>query len=170
MSAPAVIDTLEFACSGESASGTLPIMRFKRLDDVLFDAAGGVGYELRGGKTARNQPQLEIRITGCLHLQCQRCLGLLEYDVDISNTIVLVPRGVKADAEMAEPDAPDAIEANAELDVAGLIEDEILLSLPLAPRHPEGACTSRFERQHEMIAGQTSFAKLASLKRPRDKH
>src|SRR5207253_1741595 len=103
------------------------------------------------------------------HLQCQRCLGLLEYRIAVTNTLLLVPRGSNADAELDDPESPDAIEADRELDVAALIEDEVLLSLPLAPRHPEGTCTGRFE-QHETFPAHASFAKLAQIKRPRDKH
>jgi uncharacterized metal-binding protein YceD (DUF177 family) len=35
----------------------------------------------------------------------------------------------------------DAQVAESRLDVASLVEDEILLSLPLMPRHPEGECS-----------------------------
>jgi uncharacterized protein len=171
MSAAAVIDSLEFAQAEQSIAGSVPVASLKRLEDVLFDTEGAVSYEVRGGRNARNRPQLELRITGRLHLQCQRCLGLLNYAVDVTNILLLVPRGTQADDDLEDPEAPDAIEANPELDVAGVIEDEVLLSLPLAPRHPEGACASRIERAlGEAAQPQTAFAKLAGLKRPRNTH
>lgn len=171
MSALAVVDSLEFARSEQSVSGSVPVASLKRLEDVLFDGAGRVSYEVRGACDERNRPRLELRIEGRLHLQCQRCLGLLIYPVDVTTTLLLVPRGAKADEEMDDPESHDAIEASAELDVAGLIEDEVLLSLPLAPRHPEGTCASRIVMRD--IAGErskTAFAELAALRRPRNKH
>ena len=66
---------------------------------------------------------------------------------------------------------PDAIEASTELDVAALIEDEVLLSLPLAPRHAEGACTGRVATQvKDDVRKHSAFAELGALKRPHNKH
>lgn len=171
MSAPAVIDSLEFARSAQSISGTLPIASLKRLDDLLVDADGNVRYALLGSRDERNRPQLELRIEGRLHLQCQRCLGLLDYPVDITNVLLIVPQGARAEDDMDDPQAPDAIEASAELDVGELIEDEVLLALPLAPRHRDGACASRIATA-ALQAGksESAFAKLAELRRPLDKH
>lgn len=169
MSAAAVIDSLEFARAEQRMSGRLSVASLRRLDDVLFDDKGDVEYTVQGGRNERNRPQLELRITGVLHLQCQRCLSLLNYPVDISSTLLLVARGESTDEELDDPEAPDAIEAAAELDVPALIEEEVLLSLPLAPRHPEGRCERRAEIQME-APQQKAFAKLAALKEPRRKH
>jgi uncharacterized protein len=168
MSAAGVIDSLEFAHAEQQLHGSLPVESLNRLEDVLFDPHGRLVYEVRGSLDERNRPRLELKIGGNLHLQCQRCLGLLEYDVDVVNTLLLVPPGAPADPEVDDPEAPDVIEASPELDVAGLIEDEVLLSLPLAPRHPEGACASRLARGADAKARPMPFAELAALKRPRE--
>ena len=169
MSAPAVIDALEFARTAQELSGSVPVSTLQRLDDILHDTTGSVSYEVRGRQDERKRPLLALAVTGELHLQCQRCLGLLEYPLDVANTLVVVPRGAAPEDDLEDPDAPDVLEAEPELDVVALIEDEILLSLPLAPRHPEGVCASRFDTQSEEDAAQTAFAKLAALKRPRNK-
>ena len=169
MSAPAVIDSLEFARSAQSLSGTLPVARLQRLHDVLIDTEGSLSYEVCGGRDARNRPQLKLRITGALDLQCQRCLGLLAYAVDVSNTVLLIPPDERANGDIDDAEAADAIEATAELDVTTLIEEEVLLSLPLAPRHAEGACASRLE-QPVAAAAESAFAKLGALGRSRDQH
>jgi uncharacterized protein len=163
MSAPPVIDGLEFSRSEQQLRGSLPVRDLRRLEDLLHDASGSLDYELKGTRDARNRPQLALKVVGRLHLQCQRCLGLLDYPVDVANTLLVVPRDAQSDEEMTDPEAPDAIEADPQLEVAGLIEDEILLSLPLAPRHPEGACASRLE-QHDRSGSKSVFAELASLK------
>ncbi len=167
MSAAAVIDSLEFARAGDELRGTVSVADLKRLDDVLFDPQGRLHYELQGGRDARNRPRLELRVSGPLHLQCQRCLGLLDYAVDIEATLVVVQRGAQLDGDMDDPDAPDVIEADPEFEVAALVEDEVLLSLPFAPRHPEGVCASRLP-QKQPIESTKAFAELAALKRPRN--
>ena len=72
----------------------------------------------------------------------------------------LGPENVLATFERALEFQVDAIELDGELDVLALVEDEILLALPIAPRHqvcdapqPEGG-TSK----------ESPFAALASLR------
>jgi uncharacterized protein len=105
-----------------------------------------------------------------LQLQCQRCLGPFDYPVDVRNTLLLMQRGADADEELDDPEGPDAIEANPELDVIALVEDEVLLSLPLSPRHPEGACVSRTAPAAAPAdTREAPFARLAQLKSPPNK-
>ena len=170
MSAPPVIDALEFARSAQEASGSVSVSALQRLEDLLHDTSGMLHYELRGRRDERNRPLIGLNVTGGLHLQCQRCLGLLEYPVDFSNTLLVLPQGAEPKGDPEDPDEPDSIEASEELDVVALIEDEVLLSLPLAPRHPEGTCVSRFESQPQENAASPAFEKLAALKRPENKH
>jgi uncharacterized protein len=168
MSAPAVIDSLEFARAAQSMSGSLPVASLQRLHDVLFDTDGSLSYEVRGGCDSRQRPQLELRITGDLDLQCQRCLGLLPYVVDVRNTVLLIPPAEQTSEDIDDAQTADAIEASPELEVTSLIEEEVLLSLPLAPRHAEGECASRLEQTAR--AAESAFAKLGALKRPRNQH
>ena len=166
MSAAAVIDSLEFARAEEELRGTLPVVGLKRLEDILFDSTGALSYVLSGGRDELERPRLELKIQGPLHLQCQRCLERLDYALDVSSMLIVVPEGTRLPDEIDDPEGPDTIEANPELDVAALIEDEVLLSLPLAPRHAEGVCESRLEQQDEAAEEASAFAQLATLKRP----
>lgn len=165
MSAPAqtVIDSLEFARTEQTLRGGLPISGLARLQDSLHDALGQVDFVLRGGSDARGRPMLALDISGALHLQCQRCLGRLDYPLRLANTVLLVTRG---EAESGKFDDEDIewIAASAELDVAGLIEDEIILSLPYAPRHDEGRCGHGPGAARDE-APVSAFARLATLKK-----
>jgi uncharacterized protein len=163
MSAPAVIDSLEFARSAQKSAGELPVVQLERLHDVLADTEGTLVYALRGGKDARQRPYLALKIDGELHLQRQRCLEAFSYPLRLQSTLLLVPRGEQLDELMDDPTGPDAVEANAELNVAELIEDEVLLSLPLSPRHPEGVCVNR-RRDENRATTPSAFSQLAALK------
>jgi uncharacterized protein len=160
MPAQTVIDSLEFARTGQFLSGNLPIGSLARLKDSLFDELGEVRFEVRGSQDARGRPVLALDIRGLLHLQCQRCLGMLEYPLWVSNTLLLTGPGA---AEFEEQEA-ESIEASGELDVGGLVEDEIILSLPYSPRHEEGACRQAEGAQAPRSAAG-AFEKLAALKR-----
>jgi len=168
MSAVAVIDSLEFARAGQELRGSLPVAGLKRLEDSLFDTQGILGYELSGGVDELNRPRLELKIQGPIHLQCQRCLDRLDYAVDVYSTLVVLPEGQQPPEEIDDPEGPDMIEASAELDVSALVEDEVLLTLPLAPRHPDGMCESRL-KQEAGTERASAFAKLAALKQPNNR-
>lgn len=160
MPAQTVIDSLEFARSGQQLSGGVPVPDLARLKDSLYDERGEIRFELKGGRDARGRPVLALDIRGMLHLRCQRCLGLLEYPLAVSNTLLLVSPGT---GELEEDDA-ETVEASGALEVAGLVEDEIILGLPYAPRHGEGECRQAEGGGTGRVA-VAAFEKLAALKR-----
>lgn len=157
-----VIDSLEFARTGQTLRGSLPLPGLTRLKKSLVDALGVIEFEVKGGHDARRRPVLMLAIHGLLHVQCQRCLGALEHPLQVLNTLLLVTAGESAAGDLDEEDA-EWIEASGNLDVATLVEDEILLSLPFAPRHEEGSC-SHVSSEAADGAAASAFAKLAVLK------
>ena len=165
-----VIDSLEFARAGRQMSGRLPVAGFTRISDLLMngmDDGGTLDYTVVGASDGQNQPRLNLQVAGMLHLQCQRCLGPLDYRVAISNTLNLAPPGspmLESDDTLDVVDAPDCIEASAELDVVTLVEDEVLLDLPPHPRHADGMCVSGAASYEAKRDGDTKFAGLAALK------
>lgn len=132
------------------------------MKDSLADALGAVEFEVKGGHDARRRPILMLAIHGTLHLQCQRCLGALDYPLQVLNTLLLVTAGEAAAGDLDEDDA-EWIEASGNLDVAALVEDEIIMSLPYAPRHGEGSCRQVGTAVADGAAA-SAFAKLAALK------
>lgn len=163
MSAQAVIDSLEFARTGQTLRGSLPVSGLTRLQDDLYDALGEVEFVVQGGTDARQRPVLMLDVRGVLHLRCQRCLGALDYPLRLANTLPLVS-GAEAASDAAGDEDIEWVEASAELDVADLIEDEVLLDLPYAPRHDEGCCTRDAGGRQER-AKPSLFAKLVALKK-----
>jgi uncharacterized protein len=158
-----VIDSLEFARTGQTLRGSLSLPGLTRLKESLADAVGTVEFEVTGGHDTRSRPILTVSIRGMLHLQCQRCLEALDHPLQVLNTLMLVAAGAGAAGELDDEDV-EWIEASRELDVASLVEDEILLSLPYAPRHEEGACRPVGAAVADGATG-SPFAALAALKR-----
>jgi uncharacterized protein len=158
-----VIDSLEFARTGQSLRGSLPLPGLARLRDSLADTLGTVEFEVKGGLDARDRPILTIVVHGMLHLQCQRCLEALDHRLQVLNTLLLVAAGAAAAGKLDDEET-EWIEASRELDLATLVEDEILLSLPYAPKHEEGTCRPH-GRAAQGAAAASAFSKLAELKR-----
>lgn len=163
MSAQTVIDSLEFARARQELRGNLSVASLARLQDCLYDTAGSVEFAVTGGCDDEKRPILALDISGLLHLQCQRCLESMDYPLRLANTLLLVRPGENPDETVADPDAIDYVEASTEMDIAGLIEDEILLSLPFSPRHKEGECGNRAPGAETDKPG--AFARLAELKK-----
>ena len=163
MFARAVIDSLEFARTEQTLHGNLPVSSLARLQDSLHDALGQVDVVVQGGKDAQRRPILRLDITGALHLRCQRCLGLLDYALRLRNSLLLVGQA-EADSGALDDMEVDWIVAGPEQNVAALVEDEIILSLPYAPRHADGQCEHGGARDRG-DGTASPFAKLAALKR-----
>ena len=109
------------------------------------------------------RPALRLRIDGALQLVCQRCLGALEYPLHIEVSLQLATTQAEIDANPLEAAGPERIVASREMRVRDLVEDELLLAIPLAPRHERcggrEAQTERGSREKE----QSPFADLRGL-------
>jgi uncharacterized protein len=166
MSARAVIDSLEFARAGQYLRGEAPVGELARLTDSLYDASGELKYELTGGLDGRQRPRLELAVEGSINLRCQRCLGSLAFPVAVrANLLVLTEQ---SGGDTAEIDDLDGIPADAHTDVWSLVEDEILLAIPLSPRHVEEQCSPAAKAAGDQAA--SPFAALAKLTRERIKN
>jgi uncharacterized protein len=161
MSAQTVIDSLEFARIEQTLRGTLPVTGMARLHDRLYDTHGLVDFVLQGGHDARRRPTLTLAVSGVLHMQCQRCLGHLDYLLRFGTTLLLASPG-EAAAGGFDAEEDEWIEPSAQLDVASLVEDEIILSLPYSPRHPDGLCSPNPDLSAR-DEHRSAFAKLATL-------
>jgi uncharacterized protein len=166
MSGQTVIDSLEFAHAARELRGSVPVARLARLRDCLFDTEGEVHFVVSGGYDGERRPTLQVEISGLLHVRCQRCLGALEYPLRLSNRLLLLGEGENWGAEADDPDAAECIDAGPEMDVVALIEDEIVLSLPFAPRHTEDRCQGVFGGHEGEVKKPSAFVKLAVLKNP----
>jgi len=130
-----VINGLEFARTGSELQGAWPVADFPRLRDALRTDEGTLQCELRGMPGELGRPLLRLRVEGALQFVCQRCLGALEYPLHIEVALQLAATQAEIDADPLGAGGPERIVANREMPVRDLLEDELLLAIPLAPRH-----------------------------------
>ena len=138
-----VIDGYDFAASRACLSGVWPIGDFARLSPLLSSQAGTVEYSLEGMPDAKDGPALHLRIRGVLQLGCQRCLAPLEFPLRIHAVLVLARSQAEIDALPVEAEGPDWMVASKAMEVHELLEDELLLAVPYAPRHEHCAAQAR---------------------------
>jgi uncharacterized protein len=153
------IDSVDFARNGKEIRGEIAVSELSRLGDLLAKPGGSLTYIVSGFREGDSN-MLGISLQGSCTLRCQRCLGELEYPVDMTSRLLLLPAD-KLD-EVEDDDDVDAIEADPRLDVLALIEEELLLDLPFAPRHPEGECVPATNGLQQKAS---PFAVLAGLKK-----
>jgi uncharacterized protein len=155
-----ISDSFAFARDGRVLEGTLPVASLERLHDQLANVAGELAFRLQGRTGQRGELLLEVEVSGTLALACQRCLEAIVFDLDVDSLLELVPEGAELSQEELEDDTRDFLPVAGELDVAQLLEDEVLLALPVAPRH------ERCGLPGAAAAGEQihPFATLAALK------
>lgn len=159
-----VIDGFEFASAGATQQGTWPLSDLPRLRDMLASDAGEVAYDLSGVRDERGRPGLRLKVRGTLQLRCQRCLEAMPLEVQTDETLVLAATLAEIHAEPADANAADRVVAGREMALRELIEDELILAVPYAPRH-EQCIAAGAGKDGEKVS---PFAALRSLMR--DKH
>ncbi len=134
-----VIDGLEFAKTGSRLEGIWPVAGFGRLRNALSTDAGTMRYELLGVPQEQGRPALRLNLDGALQLVCQRCLGALEFPLHIEVSLRLAATQAEVDAQPLESGGRESIVAGRKMQVHALVEDEMLLAIPMVPRHQDCA-------------------------------
>lgn len=132
-----------------------------RLAELLTTTAGSLSVRLEGWRDEQGKSWLQLDIAGEPVLCCQRCLGGMKYPLAIRSRLQLIAPGADWPDDDLEDDSADAIAADAELNVLSLVEDEVLLALPIAPRHEQCESPSASASGN----GSSPFAALADLKK-----
>lgn len=160
------IDGLDFARKSLEIRDTIAVFDFSRLKDLLFSPDGEVQFRLSGGRDTQGHPELELHVQGHFNLACQRCLGAMPFDLDATTRFLLVPDESRLPAPEDERDDVDYIVADAPIDVLALVEDEVLLGLPLAPAHDDLNCSDALSAAKEQK--ESPFKVLQGLKLNKD--
>ncbi len=158
-----MVNSLEFARNSRFIEGNVPLKWLPHLADRLLELDSSLAVSLEGWQS-EEKFLLRLVIDGTLLLQCQRCLASVRLPMQVNGVLQLISTDEDWPDEELMDDEMDAIEASEALDVVGLIENEVLLALPLAPRHEYCELpgeTGAAENEY----GSASFLALAALKK-----
>lgn len=125
----------EMASRSEQVSGEIGPKDLSRLSSLLYSDADHqrIDVQLSFHRGPQGFPEIAGKASGSIELRCQRCLGALDWPVELNFQLVVVESESDID-EIARPF--DAVVAGEHgIDLAKLVEDELLGSLPLAPMH-----------------------------------
>lgn len=179
---PERADTSKLFARNGSISAVLPLHRLARLTANLAgsdaEADTPVQVELQFGHDEEGRRRLQGQLQTQVTQLCQRCLQPMQQTLQCTLDLLVLD---SEDELEALPDADDistdaVVDEAGELDLLALIEDELLLSLPLAPLHEDPHCStvlntlrSRAQAEADAIEQRANpFAVLAGLKSGKD--
>jgi uncharacterized protein len=135
---PIEVDPWRFCRDGQSWETRSEVAAFPRLAHEFTQ--GTLICRVVGRVDQRGSLSLQLTVSGKVELPCQRCLVSMPYVVEVGRTLYLARNEAEMERLDALPDS-DAIQAGETLNLVDLVEDEVLLSLPLAVMHAEGKCS-----------------------------
>jgi uncharacterized protein len=173
------LDIKAFANSQGTLAGKALLSGFERL---LAQAQGQEGArqvawtahgEMRTGASGDEQCWLHVQASLSLPQTCQRCLSDVDIPVRVARDFRFVATEAQAEAEDEEAEE-DVLAWSQSFDLLALIEDELLMALPLVPLHevcPTGVTMSAQDADFEPTEGKkhNPFAVLANFQTSKSK-
>ena len=148
---------------GEIALSELKrLVELLHLDDVGVDGRSvALSFEFLGSEF--DVPMLAGRLQTSLEVECQRCLKPLELPMDLDFRLL-----IDASDELLSHSSEDTLYSDAGyIDIAEVVEDELILAIPLVAMHEDTACNDNWrasELQAETPVKENPFAVLQQLK------
>ncbi len=161
---PARIEVSRAAASVLTLEGRLPWQRLNRVVELLSDSSGEISYRLDFGHDTQGRVQVSGMLAGKASLICQRCLRPMSWRFELPVELQLV----QSEAEEAAARSDCLLVQDDALNPRDLIEDELLLALPSAPKHTDpaecGQAHIAATPPQETEPVKRPFAALAQLK------
>lgn len=160
------IDTLNLSGGPQFVEGQVLSGELTRLvQDFPAQGDSAIQWSLSASIDNVNRRVLEVRAQGSVVLECQRCMKPFVWPVDISNMVEVVTDEAQLEDD-GDADGPDRILCNGRLDALGLVEDELILSIPYVPMHDVCPDTLELSTGEPMPESRPSpFAVLGELKK-----
>ncbi|HXD04550.1 MAG TPA: DUF177 domain-containing protein [Burkholderiaceae bacterium] len=170
---PVRLDVEAFAREAGELQGEWPQSQFERLNQSCSagaDPAAVVDWQARGELRERRGavPEVWLHLTGrtVAKLECQRCLQPVEEPLEFERSFRFVDDEAQA-AKLDEDSEEDVLALTRSLDLRELVEDELLLALPIVPRHevcPQPLASAHSPEDFEEAERVNPFAALRHLK------
>jgi len=165
-----------FALEHAPLDGQAPLAQFPRLVDEAVQAVADAAVHfqalgsMRADPTGAAVPWLQLQGRVDIDLVCQRCLEPVTTRVQFDREFRFVESEEAALAQDEEYEE-DLLVNSAQFDLLELVEDELLMALPVSPKHekcPGDLRLSAADADFETASDRPNpFAKLAQLKTPK---
>ncbi|MBF7141526.1 MULTISPECIES: YceD family protein [Pseudomonas] len=165
---PPHVDPRKLADRGVTLQGSLPLADLERLCDLLSDNVGTVQAKLIFERAEDHTALMHSDLSVDVKMVCQRCLELVTLPIHSECTYAVVREGANT---QSLPKGYDVLELGEDpLDLRAVIEEELLLALPIIPAHHPEECQQPAgleepEPTEDEVTRSNPFSVLAQLKR-----
>lgn len=128
------IDPYKMAKRGETMQDSIAVSLLPRVKNLLASEVGEVKYQLAFGVDSEGFNFINGKLEGLLTFCCQRCLQPVEQDISCSFAVCLVKNDSEA-KDLPSAYEPVLVDGDGNLDPIELLEDELILALPLVAMH-----------------------------------
>jgi uncharacterized protein len=154
-----VIDA-RFCNEEKCVGGEVQVAALPRLRESVALPDGSARFEVVSTRVD-GKPAVRVQVSGLVMLECQRCLLPMSFKFESRRALVFADPPADPDDEGEDA---DFVGADVRLDAMELLEEEVLLCLPMIPRHPSGECPA--EPPAAQSGGKPSpFAALKVVRR-----
>lgn len=161
------INPLRLAKAKERIVGNVQLASLARLKGILLENKGKLKYSLSFDYDESGVCVVESSIEARLILQCQRCFEPVEVEIQKSSLLGVVNDEDEFDS-LAREYEPLQLDDDV-ITVEELVEDELLLSIPLSALHPVDKCTGIEDLERiNAEAKLNPFSGLAALIKDKD--
>ena len=162
---PTFIDPSQLAHSHHRLTGQVALAQMTRIHDRLSDIQGDVLIDWQFGIDDKHRTKIDGYIKTQFIMLCMRCMQPMSWTIDAKTALILLKDGQSSD------DIPDDYEGISltitPISLTSLIEDELILALPLVARHT--VCPSNeyvlSENVTEPLTPSNPFHILSELKK-----
>jgi len=137
---PAHLNIPAFIDAGGACSGHVALSRYPRLMEDLQGSIAGLDVqwhahgELRPVLGGHAERWLHLEVSALVPMTCQRCLAPVELPLQVDRWFRFVADEATAEAQDEGVDE-DLLVTSRDFDLYALVEDELLMELPVVPRH-----------------------------------
>ena len=135
---PHAVEALKCCQQQVRIQGTVPLASLPRLASQLQCTDGEASVTLAFHTDEQARRRVDGSLAAVLPLVCQRCLDVVEVPVTATLSLALVWNDEQA-ARLPRSLDP-VVMTDQELDLHAVVEEELLLAMPLVPQHAAGQC------------------------------
>jgi uncharacterized protein len=151
---PSYIDTRKVFQRREKICGQMDLKRLQTFQECLAEGTDArISVELSFSSNEIRQRLITGKLRAKVQLSCQRCLEPVA--IELADDIKLVLLVDETDAAELDPTLDPWIDADYKLDIARLIEEQLILCMPIVSYHPDGDC---IEKLNYIAAGSRRIA------------
>ncbi|HEX7732854.1 MAG TPA: YceD family protein [Rhodanobacter sp.] len=167
---PESVDAWRMVSARRSFEGAMPVAAFGRLCGALAGSEGEVRYRLDFGRDELGTDYVDVHAQAPLTMICQRTLEPFVLPVTVDSRLGIIRRE-RDEAGLPPGCEPLLVAEDGRLHPADVVEDELLLALPLVPVNPDSSLPDALvhggapEQDEAQVRENHPFAVLRELKK-----